>query len=220
MSFNEHNSLKKIPKIIEQLNFGYSIALVSDAGLPGICDPGENLVKATRLNGLETICIPGACAALTALLASGLPSSKFIFVGFLPNKRSAREEALQRISSSQETTILYESPHRLKKLLLELKSFCGGDRKIHIARELTKKHEEHIGDDIDNLIKFFDEKKIMGEFTLIIEGINLSQNKEFDEIKLKKELHELIDAGLSLSSASKYLAKREKLSKNIIYNLN
>ena len=219
ISFNQHNSAKKIPTIIKYLTTGESVAVVSDAGMPGICDPGENLVKEIRLMGGEIICIPGPSAALTALVSSGLPSSKFSFEGFLPKKQSEREKVLFNIGQSQKTTILFESPHRFRKLLKELKLNCGGERIIHISRELTKKFEEHINTDIDNAIKLFNEKKVIGEFTIVIKGKDKIENIKFDELNLKKELHDLVKAGLTLSAASKYLAKKESLKKNIIYNL-
>ena len=219
ISFNKDNSFSKIPRIINDLNSGESIALVSDAGMPGICDPGEDLIKAVRLNGTNIISIPGPCAPLTALVASGFPSSKFIFEGFLPKKKSEREKILSLISENEKTTILFESPHRLIKLLNELKSFCGGDREIKIARELTKKFEEHIGNNIDEVLYQLNSKDIMGEFTIVIKGVKKTKNSKFENTKLKKELSELIKAGLSLSSASRYLAKKNNISKNIIYNL-
>ena len=110
ISFNKDNSFKKIPKIISFLKEGKSIALVSDAGMPSICDPGEDLVRETKLNNLEVICIPGPCAALTALVSSGLPSSRFIFEGFIPKKKNERAKILMEISKSEKTTILFESP--------------------------------------------------------------------------------------------------------------
>ena len=155
ISFNKFNSLNKTPNIIENLTKGDSIALVSDAGMPNICDPGEELVKKARKNNIETVCIPGPCAAIVALVASGLPASKFVFEGFLPRKKSDREKILMEISENQKTTILYESPHRINRLLKELKEFCGGSREIQIARELTKKFEEIIGPDIDSVITKF-----------------------------------------------------------------
>ncbi len=219
ISFNKFNSIKKIPSIIENLTKGESIALVSDAGMPNICDPGEELVKKARTNNIETVCIPGPCAAIVALVASGFPASKFIFEGFLPKKKSDREKALNEISQNQKTTILYESPHRINKLLNELKEFCGGSREIQLARELTKKYEEIIGSDIDSVISQFKSKEIIGEFTIILKGKAKTENDEFNRIKIKKELQELIEAGLSLSAASKYLAKKLNLSKKIIYKL-
>ena len=219
-SFNKHNSFHKIPRLINDLNEGKSLALVSDAGMPGICDPGEDLIKEVKLSEFNVICIPGACAALTALVSSGFPSSKFIFEGFLPKKKQEREKLLIEISKNDKTTILFESPHRLKKLLYDLLEFCGGDREIQIFRELTKKFEEHIGNNIYEVLEFFDDKEIIGEITLVIKGINkIKKRPEFEELELKKELNELIKAGLSLSAASKYLAKRYGITKNLIYNI-
>ena len=219
ISFNKHNSFNKIPKIIQSLNLGKSIALVSDAGMPSICDPGEDLIRQAKSSGLNIICIPGPCAAITALVSSGLPSSKFIFEGFIPKQKKERKEVLTEIMKSQKTTIVYESPHRLKKLLNELKQFCGGERRIRVFRELTKKYEEHIGNDINEVIEFFEDKKIKGEITIIIGGSDKPEANEYDEVNLRRELHLLVKAGLSLSSASKYLAKKENITKSIIYNL-
>ena len=218
-SLNKHNSTKKIPKLIEYLKSGKSIALVSDAGMPSICDPGENVVKEVKANGISTICIPGPCAAITALVSSGMPSSNFIFEGFLPRKKIEREKLLLEISKNEKTTILFESPHRFRKLLKELRYFCGGEREIEIARELTKKFEEHIGTNLDGAIEIFEEKDIFGELTIVIKGKNKKENTEIDKINLKEELQELVNAGLSLSAASKFLAKKKGLKKSTIYNL-
>ena len=220
ISFHKENSLNKIPKLIAELKAGKSIALVSDAGMPGICDPGENIVSAVKLEGIGIICIPGACAAITALVSSGMPSSKFIFEGFLPKKNIDREKILLEISKNKKTTIVYESPHRLKKLLKELLDYCGGEREIIVARELTKRFEEHIGNNIKNVIKYLENKEVMGEITLVIKGGEEEQNQEINKADLKKDLQELIKAGLSLSAASKYLAKKHGIKKNLIYNLN
>ena len=219
ISFNQHNSFQKIPKLINELKEGKSLALVSDAGMPSICDPGEDLIKEARNNKLNIICIPGPCAAITALVSSGFPSSKFIFEGFLPKKKTEREKILLEISNNEKTTILFESPHRLKKLLNELKEICGDDREIQIFRELTKKFEEQIGNNINEVIEFLDGKDILGEITVVINGFSKNKDLEFDKSYLKRELHDLIDAGLTLSAASKYLAKKKNLKKSIIYNL-
>ena len=219
VSFNKENSLKKIPKLINYLKAGKSIALVSDSGMPGICDPGENLVRQVKSQGYDVICIPGACAAITALVSSGMPSSKFIFEGFLPKKKVDREKILFEISKNEKTTIVYESPHRLKKFLRELLDFCGGEREILVARELTKKFEEHVVNRIDSTIDFFKDKEVIGEITIVIRGIHKNKNEEINKSDLKKDLNELTKAGLSLSAASKYLAKKYGIKKNIIYNL-
>ena len=219
MSFNKINSVKKIQSILKSLKNGYAIAVVSDAGMPGICDPGENLVKESRLNDIDVICIPGPCAALTALTTSGFESSKFTFEGFLPRKKLEREKLLFEISNNKKTTIIYESPHRFMKTLNELKNYCGGDKEIQISRELTKKYEENVGKNIDEVIEYFNKKEILGELTIVIKGSEEKEIKKLNESYLKKELQELIDLGLSLSSASKYLAKKENISKKAIYNL-
>ncbi len=220
ISFNKHNSFNKTPRIINDLNSGKSIALVSDAGMPGICDPGEELVKEARSKGINIICIPGPCAAITALVSSGLPSSKFVFEGFLPKKKSEREKILFETSILDKTIILFESPHRLKNLLNELKEYLGGEREIVVSRELTKKYEEQIGNNINEVIEYFKYKEILGEFTIVIKGKNkIKQKSEFNELQLKKELNDLRNAGLSLSQASKYLAKKNNLTKSEIYKI-
>jgi len=219
VSFNKENSFKKIPKLINDLKAGKSVALVSDAGMPGICDPGENIVRQVKSQGYDVICVPGACAALTALVSSGMPSSKFIFEGFLPKKKIDREKILFEISKNEKTTIIYESPHRLKKLLRELLDFCGGEREIFVARELTKKFEEHLLNSIDSTIDFFKDKEVIGEITIVIRGIHKDKNEEINKSDLKKDLNELTNAGLSLSAASKYLAKKYGIKKSMIYNL-
>ena len=220
ISFNKHNSFNKIPKIIKDLKDMKSIALVSDAGMPSICDPGEDLVKEARSNEINIVCIPGPCAAITALVSSGLPSSKFTFEGFLPKKPSERQKILSGISRNDKTSIIFESPHRLIKLLYELKEYCGGDRQIRVSRELTKKFEQHIGDNISEVINFFNDREVLGEITVVINGINKSiNNTATDDFEIKNDLHYLTNAGLSLSAASKYLAKKNKIPKSTIYNM-
>tara|TARA_B100000242_G_scaffold17272_1_gene10557 strand:+ start:1306 stop:2172 length:867 start_codon:yes stop_codon:yes gene_type:complete len=220
ISFNKHNSQNKSPIIFNALNSGKSVALVSDAGMPSICDPGEELINMLKSNGIEVICIPGPCAALTALVVSGFPASKFIFEGFLPKKKSERKKILFELSHSEKTTVLFESPLRIKKLLLELKEYFGEEREIHISRELTKKFEEHIGNNINEVIEYLNGKEVLGEITVVIKGKKKIKGESvIDEITLKKELLDLINAGLSLSKASKYLAKKTNLTKSIIYNM-
>ena len=219
ISFNKHNSFDKIPLLIEELKSDKSIALVSDAGMPGICDPGEDLIKNSKLSGIDIICIPGPCAAITALVSSGLPSSSFIFEGFLPRQKNERENKLLNISNSEKTTILFESPYRLKKLLNDLMEFCGENREIEVFREMTKKFEENVGNNLKKVIDYFQNKEIIGEITIVLKGIDKKKESEIDDSFLKKELHELVNAGLSLSSASKYLAKKNNIPKNLIYKL-
>ena len=221
ISFHKYNSFKKTTEIIDYLKTGKSIALVSDAGMPGICDPGEDLINTAQSNKIKIICIPGPSAVTTALISSGFCASRFMFEGFLPKKYSEREKIILEISKSDKTTIFFESPRRLKKSLKELKEVCGGDREIKVFRELTKKFEEHIGQNINEVLAFFDKKEVLGEITIVVKGIKKSKNDyEFNIEELRQELDELTNAGLSLSAASKYLSKKHNLKKNLIYNLN
>ena len=220
ISFNQHNSYKKISTILNHLKSEKSVALVSDAGMPSICDPGEDLIKNAKLNNINVICVPGPSAAITALVSSGYPSSKFVFEGFLPRKKSERVKVISEISDNEKTTIIFESPRRRKDSLKELKQYCGSDREITVSRELTKKFEENIGDKIYKVMEYFENKAILGEITIVIKGKEKSKkNYEFDKFKIKKELDDLINAGLSLSAASKYLAKKNNIAKSLIYKI-
>ncbi len=219
MSFNKYNSHNKISQIINALKAGKSIALVSDAGMPGICDPGEELAREAKLNSIDVICIPGPCAAITALISSGFSSSKFVFEGFFPKKKNERKKLLIKMINDEKTTILYESPLRIKKLLQELKEYLGGERKIQISREITKKHEEHIGPDINAAINYFESNDPKGEITIVVEGTSQKQNEEIDIVVIKEEIKKLVEAGLTFSAAAKYLSKKGGFSKNIIYDI-
>ena len=220
ISFNQHNSKERVPFIISELHKDKSIALVSDAGTPLISDPGELLVDKVIEANFDVITIPGPCAAITALACSGLGASKFIFYGFLPKSGKERNELIVSIKNSRFTSIIYESPKRVCKLLLDLKNSCGEQRMISISKELTKKFEKSIKCNIKEAINYFSITKPIGEFTLVI-----SPNEEKDDEKdayeknLKKEFLELISAGLSHSSAALYLAKKHKKYKNKIYNM-
>ena len=220
ISFNQHNSYKKISTILNHLKSEKSVALVSDAGMPSICDPGEDLIKNAKLNNINVICVPGPSAAITALVSSGYPSSKFVFEGFLPRKKSERVKVISEISDNEKTTIIFESPRRLKDSLKELKQYCGSDREITVSRELTKKFEENIGDKIYKVMEYFENKEILGEITIVIKGKEkLKEKHAYDKFEIKKELNELINAGLSLSAASKYLAKKYNIAKSLIYKI-
>ncbi|MEC8095887.1 MAG: 16S rRNA (cytidine(1402)-2'-O)-methyltransferase, partial [Cyanobacteriota bacterium] len=143
-SFHQHNTHARIPQLLDELSQGRSVAVISDAGLPGISDPGEELVAAARAAGHAVICIPGPCAATTALVSSGLPSGRFCFEGFLPAKGRDRRQRLETLAKEPRTTVLYEAPHRLLKLLEELQEHCGAARPLQVTRELTKRHEEQV----------------------------------------------------------------------------
>ena len=220
ISLNQHNINSKIDSILSQLKSGKSIAIVSDAGMPLINDPGDKLVRYVRQNFIDVICIPGPCAALTALVCSGFPCSKFVFYGFLSKNKKDRREVLENIKRSKYPSILYESPKRILKLLDDLQEICGGQREINLARELTKKFERHYGPNIEEVLKIYNNIEPKGEFTLVVNG---SEDKKLSRIEdldnIKKDLLELMKAGLSHSSAANYLAKKHNIAKNKIYNL-
>tara|TARA_Y100001968_G_scaffold323637_1_gene361646 strand:+ start:1178 stop:2059 length:882 start_codon:yes stop_codon:yes gene_type:complete len=218
VSFNDHNAKTKLSFLIADLKRGNSIALVSDAGMPLISDPGALLVQEAKKESIDIITIPGPCAALAALVCSGLSTRIFTFYGFLPKSGKERKEILNSIKISKETSIIYESPKRIIKLLEELRSICGGQRNISLSKELTKKFEQHLGDDLDSVINFLLNNEPKGEFTLIISGNDLNSKDEESKL-LKNELYELIEAGLSHSAASNYLSKKYQKSKNKIYKL-
>ena len=220
ISFNEFNSQAKTDLIINQLKEGSSIALVSDAGLPGISDPGEYLINKARKNNIEVICSSGPCAAITGLVSSGLPCNNFLFMGFIPKKGKDRKQYFQIIANNSFTTIVYESPLRIKYLLQELSKYCEVTRIVHIAKELTKKYEKHWNGPLNEITKEFEKNSQKGEFTIIIEGKKiLKESSDLDHENLKTDLEELIKLGLKRGTASSYLAKKNGISKNTIYNL-
>ena len=155
ISFHQHNQQQRIPELLQALADGEALALISDAGLPGISDPGEELVAAARAAGHAVICIPGPCAATTALVSSGLPSGRFCFEGFLPAKGRERQQRLAAIAQEERTSVLYEAPHRLLQLLKELIEQCGAERPVQVARELTKRHEEQVGPTLAAALEHF-----------------------------------------------------------------
>ncbi|MCP4649131.1 MAG: 16S rRNA (cytidine(1402)-2'-O)-methyltransferase [PVC group bacterium] len=167
ISYFEYNKLKRIDSILRSLKEGKDIALVSDAGTPGISDPGSSLIKRVIAEGVRVEAIPGASASLTALVSSGVPMHKFIFEGFLPAKSGARKKALANLSTEKRTIIFYESPHRLLRTLEDMKEVLG-DRDIVVARELTKKFEEIRRENVEESISYFKQVKPKGEFVIIM----------------------------------------------------
>jgi len=170
ISFYEHNELKRIPYIIKQLKEGNDIAIVSNAGMPGISDPGLSLIKEAIKEGIKIIPIPGPTALISALVSSGFSTTEFVFEGFLGREKSVRLRRLKRLKDEERTIIIYEAPHRIKKILPEIKEILG-DRRITIGREITKKFEEIIRGRVGEIEKLFEKRKPRGEFTLVIEGV-------------------------------------------------
>ncbi len=220
ISFNDYNSKVKTEYILNELKEGSSIALVSDAGMPVISDPGEYLIKEARKKNYEVICSPGPCAALTALVSSGLPSNNFLFIGFLSKKNIEKDNQLSKINDNFCTTIIYESPKRVKSLLNDLGTYCEETRRIHVCKELTKRYEFHWEGSLKEITHDLKNIELRGEFTILIGPKEIK--KEFaniDKLTIKKDLEELIRLGLKRSSAASYLANKNGLPKNIIYNL-
>lgn len=221
MSYHEHNKKEKGEEIIALLSQGKDIALVSDAGMPCISDPGEDLVIQCIEKSIKIVPIPGASASLTAISISGFNTERFVFEGFLPRKGREREERLNEIAKEKRTIILYEAPHRLLKTLKDLKKHLG-NRNISVSRELTKKFEETISTDIIEAIKEFEQRDIKGEFVLVIEG-KLSDEVELDEdwkvLTIKEHIRFLMDSGFSKKESISEVARLRKISKREVYKI-
>jgi 16S rRNA (cytidine1402-2'-O)-methyltransferase len=218
VSYHEHNRSSRIPEILEHLSNGKAIALVSDAGMPGISDPGYELIKACIDAEITVVPIPGASAAITALSAAGLPTDKFTFEGFLPPKAQQRREHLEILQTESRTLIFYESPHRLSDTLQDLAQAFGSDRQIVMARELTKLYEEFWRGTIAEAIAHYQQREPQGEYTLVVAGTPATQPL-LTETELKAELQQLISQGISRSQASRQLAKFTSLSRRQVYQL-
>ncbi|MEH2231226.1 MAG: 16S rRNA (cytidine(1402)-2'-O)-methyltransferase [Nostoc sp.] len=218
VSYHEHNRTSRIPELLEHLVNNKAIALVSDAGMPGISDPGYELVKACIEAGIPVVPIPGASAAITALSAAGLPTDRFVFEGFLPAKTQQRQEHLESLQTESRTLIFYESPHRLRDTLQDLALVWGNDRQIVLGRELTKLYEEFWRGTIAEAIAYYTQREPQGEYTLVVAGIPASQPQLTQE-ELKAELKQLISQGISRSQASRQLAKFTSLPRRQLYQL-
>ncbi len=218
ISYHQHNTQTRTPELIQRLESGQDLALVSDAGMPGISDPGVELVQACVEAGIEVIPIPGANAAIAALVASGLPCDRFCFEGFLPAKGKARQQRLQHIATESRTVVLYEAPHRLCQTLQDLAAQVEDDRPIVLARELTKRFEEFWRGTVQTAVIHYENNEPKGEFTLVLAGATVSQNLPTD-IDLRAELQELLAQGWSKSRASRQLAEKHAMSRRRIYQL-
>ena len=220
ISYHEHNRASRQGELIARLQQGESIALVSDAGMPGISDPGYELIKAGVEKGISIVPIPGVTAAITALAASGLPTDRFVFEGFLPTKSKLRNAFLETLQEETRTVVVYESPHRLRQTLADLAAVLGKDRAIVVARELTKLHEEFWRGTIGSAIGYFGgDSQPRGEFTLVVAGTKNAKIPIMSEEEIKKELRKIMAEGVSRSQASRQLAQRIALSRRRIYEL-
>ncbi|MBQ2752529.1 MAG: 16S rRNA (cytidine(1402)-2'-O)-methyltransferase [Firmicutes bacterium] len=220
-SYHEHNKVTKGPVLIEKLKEGMNIALVTDAGMPGISDPGADMVKLCEENDITVTVAPGASAALTALVLSGLDTRRAVFEGFLPPDKKERRAALERLKKETRTAILYEAPHRLKTTLEEIKNAVG-DRQCAAIKEITKKYETVKRASLSELIEFYDEKPPKGEFVLVLEGVSEDKLKEeeiekWENISVEDHVKMYEDKGMSRKDAMKAAAKDRGLTKRDIY---
>lgn len=221
ISYHMHNEQGRSEEILEWLKEGKTIALVSDAGMPGISDPGQVLIEKAAKEGIDLSVLPGPCAFVTALVGSGLPTNRFTFIGFLDKNRNARRRQLDELVSRQETLIFYEAPHRLKEFLnLLLEVF--GSRQICLARELTKKFEEYERGTMEEIIQIYQEKTPKGEYVILLEGLDLEKERqaELEEllaISPRQEVEELMAQGMKKMAAVKQVAKKRGLVKNDVY---
>ena len=218
ISLHEHNEAFKSKELIELITSGHDIALVSDAGMPGISDPGEKLIKQCIESEVAVVTLPGPSAFITALVNSGLDTSRFTFIGFLDRNNKTRKETIEALKARQETLIFYEAPHRIEKTISELFEILG-DRKIVIARELTKKYEQYIRTSLKSLSEDFSMLEHRGEMVIILEGAIEEVEPEINKEAVEKRIKELLLQDLSTKEVAKQIAIEYKIKKNDAYAL-
>lgn len=215
-SYFEHNKQFKGEEIIEELLAGKDVALVSDAGMPGVSDPGYELVVECIKKGIEVTALPGPVAAITGLVLSGLDTRRFCFEGFIPRTKKDKRQFFQNLINEERTIVFYESPHRLLETLEVIREVWGSKRRIAVCRELTKMFEEVKRGTVDEVLNYFREQKIKGEFTLIIEGaqpVKVERGLDWARNRVK----ELVEEGLTNKEAVKLAAKEADISKRVLY---
>ena len=220
-SYHEHNKREKGGYIISLLKDGKNVALVSDAGTPAISDPGEDMVKLCIENGIEVTSVPGPVAAVNALILSGLNASRFAFEGFLSVNKRHRREHLESIKNDTRTLIFYEAPHKLKNTIADMQSAFGGSRRIALARELTKIHEEVMRCTLDEAAAYYEENAPRGEYVIVVEGAAVEKSEtenEWNSISVKEHVEKYIGEGLTVKDAVKAAAADRGVPKREVYN--
>ncbi len=220
-SYHEYNKIEKGCFLVKQLQEGKQVALITDAGTPGISDPGEELVRMCQEAGIPVTALPGACACITGLTISGLPTRRFCFEAFLPSDRKERKQILEELKAETRTTVIYEAPHRLRKTLQELFESLG-DRRLTVCRELTKKHEEAFVTTLAQALEFYEKQEPRGECVLILEGrsrksLQQEKQKEFEEMSLEEHMEVYERQGFDRKEAMKRVAKDRGVGKREIY---
>lgn len=221
-SYHEFNKYDKAKELVQMMLDGKNIALITDAGTPGISDPGEELVKECLANGIEVTSLPGASACVTALSMSGLSTQRFCFEAFLPKDKKKKENVLKQLQNETRTIIIYEAPHRLTKTLKELGEALG-NRRVSINRELTKKYEESFLTTLNEARKKYEAEEPRGEFVLVIEGKPLSdieqeEQQKWESMSLEDHMKIYLEKGLDKKAAMKKVAKDRGVAKRDIYN--
>lgn len=220
-SYHEYNKIEKAKVLVQKMLEGTNIALITDAGTPGISDPGEELVRQAYEAGIKVTSLPGAVACVTALTLSGLSTRRFCFEAFLPTDKKERAMVLQEMERETRTIVMYEAPHRLKKTLAELKEVLG-NRRITLCKELTKKHETVFATTISEVIAFYETQDPRGEYVLVIEGkshqeIVEEEQRKWEEISMEEHMDIYLEKGMSKKEAMKAVAKDRGISKRDVY---
>ncbi len=220
-SYHEHNKREKGGYIISLLKDGKNVALVSDAGTPAISDPGEDMVKLCIENGIEVTSVPGPVAAVNALILSGLNASRFAFEGFLSVNKRHRHEHLESIKNDTRTLIFYEAPHKLKNTIADMQASFGGERRIALARELTKIHEEVMRCTLDEAAAYYEGNAPRGEYVIVVEGAAEKENdteNEWEDVPVKEHVERYIAQGMTVKDAVKAAAADRGVPKRDVYN--
>ena len=221
-SYHEYNKIEKAAVLVEKMKQGVNVALITDAGTPGISDPGEELVRQCLDANVPVTSLPGACACITALTMSGQPTRRFAFEAFLPYDKKEREEILNEIKNETRTIILYEAPHHLKKTLKECRKYLG-NRNMTVCKELTKKYEKKLRGTLDEVIAFYEENEPRGEYVLVFEGksrreLKEEEQKKWMELSLEEHMALYLDEGKDRKEAMKLVAKDRGIPKRDVYN--
>ena len=221
-SYHEYNKIEKGRKLVEKLQEGKDVALITDAGTPGISDPGEELVRMCKEAGIAVTSLPGACACITALTLSGMSTRRFAFEAFLPQDKKERRRILDEVCTETRTMIFYEAPHRLVKTLRKLENTLGSHRRITVCRELTKKYETVYSDSLGGAVRYYEEVPPKGECVLVLEGksqeeVEEEQKKGWMPLSVEEHLQIYLNQGMDKKEAMKRTAKDRGVSKRDIY---
>ena len=222
-SYHEYNKVEKARTLVDKMLKGASVAVITDAGTPGISDPGEELVRQCHEAGIRVTSLPGPAACVTALTMSGLPTRRFCFEAFLPYDKKERKEVLSELASETRTIIIYEAPHRLKSTLKELSDVLGEDRKLSVCKELTKRYENVFLTTFEEACAYYDNNEPKGEYVLIIQGksreiIKQEEVKTWEAMTIEEHMKVYTDTGMDKKEAMKAVAKDRGVSKRDIYN--